>query len=188
MTEQPTNWVFAYGSLMWDPGFPVACAEPARVEGYSRSFCLRSTMYRGTPASPGLVLGLDPNPQAHCIGMALGVLARDWPETYAYLRDREMSNNSYDEMLLPARLRDGRRVEAVAYVMRRDHAHYCGGLSLAEQASIIALARGGRGPNADYLFNTVQHLAQIGVPDDSMEELSRRVRCLLEGGGQPGTP
>ena len=46
-------WVFGYGSLMWDPGFGPVETVKARLEGYSRSFCLRSTRYRGTEEAPG---------------------------------------------------------------------------------------------------------------------------------------
>ena len=48
-----------------------------------------------------------------------------------------------------------------------------------EQARIIAQAHGGRGPNAEYLFNTAAHLAQIGMPDDHLDALSDAVRALL---------
>jgi cation transport regulator ChaC len=51
-------WVFAYGSLMWNPGFPFLESHPALVRGYHRSFCVESTHYRGTKEKPGLVLGL----------------------------------------------------------------------------------------------------------------------------------
>jgi cation transport protein ChaC len=49
-------WVFAYGSLMWNPGFPFLESHPALVRGYHRSFCVESTHYRGTKEKPGLVL------------------------------------------------------------------------------------------------------------------------------------
>ena len=52
-------WIFAYGSLMWNPGFAAAESEPAVLCGYHRRFCIVSRMYRGTPETPGLVLGLD---------------------------------------------------------------------------------------------------------------------------------
>jgi cation transport protein ChaC len=57
---------------------------------------------------------------------------------------------------------------------------YCH-LSLAEQAEIIARAHGGRGPNSDYLFNTAQHLQEIGIPDPDLHWLSDQVRALLTG-------
>jgi cation transport protein ChaC len=183
MAERPEHWVFAYGSLMWDPGFPVAEMSQARLEGYSRSFCLLSVVYRGTLEAPGLVLGLDAHPGAHCIGLAMRVAEPDWAETLAGLRERELTTYAYAERLLPLRLHDGRHVEAVGYVIRRDHDQYAGGLDLSRQAQMIARAHGGRGPNAEYLFNTMRHLAQMGVDDSEMDELARQVRQLLQDGG-----
>ncbi len=55
---------------------------------------------------------------------------------------------------------------------------YCGGLPLEEQAAIIARACGGRGPNDEYLFNTVAHLEELGIADEELSWLSRRVRAL----------
>ncbi|MFH5776777.1 gamma-glutamylcyclotransferase [Paracoccus sp. NGMCC 1.201697] len=179
MKERQEYWVFAYGSLMWDPGFPVAEAVGARLEGFARRFCLRSVVYRGTEEAPGLVLGLDADIAASCQGLALRVAAPDWPEALQGLRARELTTNAYEERLLAVTLQDGREVEAVAYVTRPDHVQYAGALKLEEQARIIAVARGGRGPNADYLFNTTLHLAQMGVEDIDLDALSRQVRCLI---------
>ncbi len=182
MGERPEHWVFAYGSLMWDPCFPVAEMAPARLEGYSRSFCLLSVVYRGTVDAPGLVLGLDRHAGAYCTGLALRVAEPDWPETLAALRERELTTNAYFETMLPLDLADGRRIEAVGYVIRRDHDQYAGALDLPQQAQLIARAQGGRGANSDYLFNTVRHLEQMGVEDRDLAELSRQVRHLLTGG------
>lgn len=178
----PTDWVFAYGSLMWDPGFDVAETARARLDGFHRSFCLRSVEHRGRPDQPGLVLGLDPDDRASCAGLALRVPARDHARVMADLRARELVTDAYREALVPLTLEGGRQVQAVTYVMRRDHWQYAGGLAMAEQAEIIARAHGGRGPNADYLFNTARHLAQIGMADDEMNQLSDAVRGLLAAG------
>ncbi|WP_114349947.1 gamma-glutamylcyclotransferase [Paracoccus lutimaris] len=180
MVERPEHWVFAYGSLMWDPGFPVAEMAAARLEDYARSFCLLSVVYRGTVETPGLVLGLDAHPGAHCVGLALRVAEPDWPEALAGLRERELTTYAYSEQMLALQLQDGRQVEAVGYVIRRDHDQYAGGLELSAQARMIARAHGGRGPNADYLFNTMRHLAQMGVEDLEMDALAAEVRRLLQ--------
>ncbi len=176
---QPEHWVFAYGSLMWDPGFVVAECVEARLDGFSRSFCLQSVIYRGTYEAPGLVLGLDEDHAGHCVGLALRVAAPIWSETLAALRARELTTNAYYEHLMPVHLRDGRQVNAITYVMRRDHDQYAGGLSISEQARIIARASGGRGPNSDYLFNTTRHLAQIGARDENLDQLAREVEALI---------
>lgn len=175
-----TEWVFGYGSLIWDPGFQPRQALRARLSGFARSFCLRSIQHRGTAERPGLVLGLDPDPTASCRGLAMQIDQAERDEVIARLRARELVTEAYREAVLPVMLEDGRRVEALTYVMRRDHAQYAGGLALEEQARVIAAAVGGRGPNADYLFNTARHLTQIGMTDPLLEDLAAEVRKLLE--------
>jgi glutathione-specific gamma-glutamylcyclotransferase len=75
-------------------------------------------------------------------------------------------------------LADGRAVEAVTYVIDPDHVQYCGGVALEEQARIIARASGGRGENRDYLWNTAQHLHELGIADAELDWLADRVRDL----------
>lgn len=179
------HWVFGYGSLMWDPGFQPAETVKARLNGYARSFCLRSTHYRGTETSPGLVLGLDRNGDADCSGLAMRIAHDKHDEVMAYLHAREMSTEAYIETIVTLALEDGREVEALTYTMRKDHDHYACNLSIAEQARIIATAQGRRGPNADYLFNTARHLTEIGLADSSMDQLSAEVRRLLNALKQP---
>ena len=58
-------WVFAYGSLLWNPLFPVAEARAGSVHGLHRRFCLRSVASRGTVERPGLVLALEPGGECH---------------------------------------------------------------------------------------------------------------------------
>ncbi|SIS83447.1 cation transport protein ChaC [Paracoccus saliphilus] len=173
-------WVFGYGSLMWDPGFTPVETVKARLSDYSRSFCLRSITYRGTEEVPGLVLGLDKEPGAECSGMALRIAEDEHDQVMEYLRGREMVTGAYREAVLPLALADGREVQAIAYVMRRDHWQYAGHLCTQEQAGIIAKAHGGRGPNAEYLFNTVRHLAEIGMNDSMLEQLSEEVHRLMK--------
>jgi len=67
---------------------------------------------------------------------------------------------------------------ALSYVIDPDHDQYCGGMSLEEQAQIIAEACGGRGPNCEYLFNTAQHLISLGIGDADLEWLMARVRQI----------
>ncbi|MHC0053725.1 gamma-glutamylcyclotransferase [Actibacterium sp. D379-3] len=172
-------WVFGYGSLMWNPGFAVAEQRIARLAGYHRSFCMRSIHHRGTVAEPGLVLALDAAHGAACQGLAFRVTPGAEDETVAYLRERELISSAYLEAELELELRDGPRVAALAYVIDSDHVQYCGGLPLDEQASIIARAVGGRGPNRDYLYNTAAHLDELGIADAELSWLAQRVREIL---------
>lgn len=173
-----TMWVFGYGSLLWNPGFDVAEKVIATLPGYARSFCMRSIHHRGTEENPGLVLALDEQPDHACEGVALAVREGTEAQTLAYLRERELISSAYLERELEIDLTDGRRVTAVVYVINRGHVQYCGGLPLEEQALIMARAVGGMGPNTEYLFNTAEHLAEIGLHDPDLEWLSQRVRKL----------
>jgi len=51
-------------------------------------------------------------------------------------------------------------------------------LPLEEQAQIIAVAVGGRGPNTEYLYNTAEHLASIDLHDPALEWLAARVKVI----------
>ncbi|MEQ9257873.1 MAG: gamma-glutamylcyclotransferase [Roseovarius sp.] len=174
-----TMWVFGYGSLLWNPGFTPAEEVIARLGGYHRSFCMRSIHHRGTEERPGLVLALDAHEGSHCTGVALRVREDEEADVLAYLRERELISSAYLERILPVELADGRRVEAVTYVIDAAHVQYCGGIDLEEQAQAIAHAVGGRGPNTEYLFNTVAHLEALGLEDDDLAWLVTRVRQIV---------
>ena len=174
---QETLWVFGYGSLIWDPGFPVAERRIATLKDWHRSFCMRSIHHRGTVEAPGLVLALDRALGAACAGVAFRVEPGAEAATLAALRERELISSAYLETTLPLATADG-PLTALAYVIDPDHAQYCGGLALEDQARIIARATGGRGRNRDYLWSTAAHLAELGIRDEDLDWLSDRVRRL----------
>ena len=171
-------WVFGYGSLIWNPEFPVAEQVIARATGWHRSFCMRSIHHRGTEAEPGLVLALDADDGAHCDGVAFRVAPGAEEATLHALRERELISSAYLERRLMVDLTDGRKVEALCFVIDPHHVQYCGGLPLEEQAQIIARAVGGRGPNRAYLFSTASHLTALGIGDADLQWLAARVRSL----------
>ena len=173
-----TMWVFGYGSLIWNPGFEVDEMRIATLEGYARSFCMRSIHHRGTEENPGLVLALDEMPRARCHGVAFSVRAGQEADVLAYLRERELISSAYVERTLEITLADKRRVEAVTYVIDAAHVQYCGGLDLEEQARIIAGAHGGRGPNSEYLFNTAAYLHELGISDPELDSIVAQVKML----------
>ncbi|MEZ5844783.1 MAG: gamma-glutamylcyclotransferase [Hyphomicrobiaceae bacterium] len=164
-------WVFAYGSLMWRPGFTHDAAEPATLAGYNRAFCIYSTHHRGNPARPGLVLGLDRG--GRCDGLAYRVPPELARATLAYLRAREQVNGVYREAHVPLRLKalPHREVQAVTFVVERAHPSYAGGLTLARQARLIRGARGISGANVDYLVNTLDHLGELAIREPRLERL-----------------
>jgi glutathione-specific gamma-glutamylcyclotransferase len=169
----PPRWVFAYGSLMWNPGFKFIRHEPALVAGFHRSLCVLSYHYRGTPEKPGLVLGLDKG--GECRGMAYEVAGEAWAATHAYLTAREKISDAYDERLLRARLAGGGEVDALAYVMKPDHPQYAGGFTDDQVMLHIAQGQGLAGSCADYVRRTIAHLRAMEISDDYLEALVLRL-------------
>jgi cation transport protein ChaC len=176
-----TLWVFGYGSLLWDPGFEVAEAVKARLDGYHRSFCMSSIHHRGSEENPGLVLALDAA-KASCHGLALAVAGGTEERALADLRERELISSAYLEKSVTLMLEDGRQVSALAYVIDPEHRQYRGALPLETQARIIARATGGRGPNSEYLFRTARQLHDLDLADADLDWLVARVDTLLKHG------
>lgn len=165
-------WVFAYGSLMWRPDFEPEEIRPARLAGWHRAMCILSTIYRGTPDNPGLVLGLDRG--GSCLGRALKVPAAQWPAVKAALDARELVTGVYIPRMVGVRLDDGRHVSAYAFVADRVHRQYWKG-SVDEAAGLIRQGAGLSGAARDYLASTVDHLTRLGIGDGALHRLLRRV-------------
>jgi cation transport protein ChaC len=175
----PDLWIFAYGSLLWDPGFVPAEARPATLMGWQRSFCMWSVHYRGSASAPGLVLALDESPGAACVGLALRPDPDEAPAVAARIRARELISDAYLERVLPVRLEGGTTVPATTYVINRASPQYCPP-GAADPALVIARAAGVRGPNRDYLFNTAAQLSRLGLADPALEALADQVRRLTD--------
>ena len=165
-------WVFAYGSLLWEPELHDAAAEPALLHGYHRSFCLYSYDYRGTRANPGLTLGLDRG--GSCRGAALRLTT----EAFDRVWQREMSGRLvYTARLLQVQTPKSAR-QALAFVALRSSPDYAGRLPLDHAARLIISAAGRRGTCRGYFENTVRHLEQLGFADRPLLRLAGRVDIL----------
>ncbi len=164
-------WVFGYGSLLWNPLFPIAEARPATVHGLHRRFCLRSLASRGTRERPGLVLGLERG--GACRGVAFRLPSALALDELHLLWRREMVVGSYRPVWV--RVRAGERaLTALAFAVRRDHPQYAA-LSMDEQANTIAHACGAFGSSCEYLTKTRSALAEHGIVDGYLERLAADV-------------
>jgi glutathione-specific gamma-glutamylcyclotransferase len=170
-------WIFAYGSLMWNPEMPFAERRPALLRGYHRSFCLYSRDYRGTPERPGLVLGLDRG--GSCRGIAYRLPPDKLEPAIDRVWAREMAGEVYRMCPVMVATPQG-PVAAYAFVVRRDRPDYAGRISAEEMARIIAVAEGGRGTGRDYLASTVRHLEELGIEDGPLHRLHDRVEALVQ--------
>ncbi len=166
-------WVFAYGSLIWRPGFEYEERAKARLAGFHRSLCIYSHVHRGTPERPGLVFGLDRG--GSCVGMAFRVTEGAHEETIRYLRERELVTNVYKETTLPVRLADGRPVRALAYIVDRGHTQYAGRLTSEAAARIVGGAHGRSGANTDYVRSALAEIEALGLGDRWLADVAARL-------------
>ncbi|MGF1639444.1 MAG: gamma-glutamylcyclotransferase [Rhodospirillales bacterium] len=175
-------WVFAYGSLMWDPRFPHVESRPATLHGYHRALCILSVRNRGTPDRPGLVVGLDRG--GSCRGHAFRVAVRDVEATRAYLEERELGTGVYVPATRRVRLAGGESVAALAFVSRRDHPQYAGTLTADDAARLVVQGRGAYGTALDYLQNVVRHLDAFGIADGPLHRVLAIAEAAATGEGR----
>lgn len=174
-------WVFGYGSLMWNPGFPVVERQGAMLHGLHRALCVHSWVHRGTQQRPGLVLGLDRG--GCCRGVALRAPAGERDAILDYLRERELVTRVYFESWRTVRLTDGGRVEALTYIVDRGHAQYAGRMDDMAIAEIVHGASGQSGNNRDYVLNTLAHLREQAIFDPHLETVGQLLAGDAAGSG-----
>jgi cation transport protein ChaC len=165
-------WVFAYGSLIWNPAFEYEERRLGTVHGYHREFCFWTMVGRGSSDLPGLMLGLEPG--GSCLGILFRVARpRAEEELYSVFR-RELMTSSYHARWVHARTEEG-RVRAIAFIANRTHPFYCGRQPLATIARHVGGAQGRVGACVDYLVNTVRQLEAAGITDRHLTRVLRLV-------------
>ncbi|NQV98331.1 MAG: gamma-glutamylcyclotransferase [Rhodospirillales bacterium] len=175
LTDRPAGdiWIFGYGSLMWQPNFPFAEKQHARLHGYHRALCIYSFEYRGTRDCPGLVFGLDRGGSCH--GIAFRVLEQNAEAVIAYLHEREMITGVYRPRWQSIRLQSSGqppvRVNAYIFVADRSHEQYAGTLPDEETVKLVRQGRGKSGPCIDYLKNTLDHLYELSIQDYTLARI-----------------
>ncbi len=170
-------WVFAYGSLIWNPAMHIADREIARAIGWHRSFCLATKGGRGTAENPGMLLGLQPG--GDCIGAVLRVAEADIPAELDILWRREMVSSGYIPRWVEVQTPQGAPLgHAIAFTINPAGPSFCGPLPEAELVRRIATAHGPLGTAAAYLFNTRDGLREMGITDPLLESLGREVEKL----------
>ncbi|MGI9370131.1 MAG: gamma-glutamylcyclotransferase [Ruegeria sp.] len=161
-------WVFAYGSLIWDPAVQVEEYRYGALAGWRRRFCMKLEGGRGSHVRPGLMAALDEG--GHCDGVVFRIPAALVDQETEFMWRREMFSGSYCPVFLKVETPQG-PVEALVFVMDRSNYRYMPDLSQEEAAQMIAAAEGGLGPNYAYLDSLVRHLDELGIKDDDMHQL-----------------
>jgi cation transport protein ChaC len=168
-------WVFAAGSLIWNPRFEPAETRFATLHGYRRAFSMW-TVRRGSPGRPGLALALEPG--GSCGGLAFRLPEDDRDEVLAALWRREMAVGSYTPTWVRADTPHG-AISALCFAANPQHRNYAGILPLDRAAAIIAAGKGPRGRCSEYLFLLVEALRRHGLEDADVEQLAHLVGTRL---------
>lgn len=176
-------WVFAYGSLIWQPEFAVAERRIGTVRGYHRRFCLLQRRFRGSRERPGLVLALDRG--GLCRGVAFRLEGIDPAATLMPVWRREMKGNGYEGRWVAVETGAG-PVTALTFVVNRASDRYTGRLTDEAIADHIATGAGHLGPSADYLLRTAEACAEAGILDAHLWRLQHLVAERLKA--VSGTP
>ena len=170
-------WLFGYGSLIWNPVLEIAERQIGRIYGYHRRYCLLTKIGRGTPENPGLILGLDHG--GSCTGQALRICqSANLAAELDLLWKREMLNQSYLPKKVTMHADDGRKIDTITFVMNHQSPSYVADLSLDEKARIIAEAEGFIGTSYDYLDLTLKSLKELGIRDNYLGQIMRRIKQL----------
>jgi cation transport protein ChaC len=164
-------WVFAYGSLIWDPAVHIDEVRRASLTGWSRRFCMRIDGGRGTVDQPGLMAALETG--GTCQGVAVRIPADLVARETEFLWMREMFSGAYVPTFVPVETPQG-TIEALAFVMDTENERYSPRLSLDQSAAIIAKAEGSIGRNFDYLDSLICHLGELGIKDAPLVALHKR--------------
>ena len=167
-------WVFAFGSLIWNPAFHFVERRTARIHGFHRQFCLWARAGRGSPERPGLMLSLESG--GSCTGVAYRLAEGTEATELDVLWRREMFTMAYRPLWTTARTPQGPE-PAIAFSANREHERYAPGLEEEAVARYLATGAGPMGRCCDYLFDTVDHLRQLGIRDRRLEALESKVRA-----------
>lgn len=179
-------WIFAYGSLIWNPEFDFVEERLGTVVGWHRSFCLGWVrIYRGTPERPGIMLALDRG--GSCRGVVFRLPADTAAENLNRIMRREMP---IKRPTLPTRWvtvrTDQGALRAIAFPISRKSEAYLPGLSEDAVVNALATAAGERGSMAEYLHSTVSHLEDRGIHDSYLWRLQDLVAKRIAAGAPAG--
>lgn len=166
------RWIFAYGSLMWRPGFDYEQKLHAKLRGFHRRLSVYSYHYRGTPDHPGLVFGLDKG--GTCEGLAYKIADENWKTTLHYVRERELITEIYHEVVLQVEAA-GRMIDVVTYVVDHHHSQFASVKSLKDTLAMVRQGHGSSGSCVEYVLNTAQHLREMNVHDAELVALAKEL-------------
>jgi cation transport protein ChaC len=156
--------LFAYGSLIWERGFPHVAALPSRLPGFVRRYGLWDESNRGTLAAPSLTLGLELGDGCGGVTFTLPDAEALWPAW-----KQEMKPGGYTAAWVSV-VGVG---PALTFLTDRTHRLYAG--RRPDEAALIADGHGANGSAIEYLHRTAQALRREGQPDPMLDALEAAI-------------
>lgn len=183
--DAPPVWVFAYGSLIFRPGFPFVARRRAYAHGFARRFYQASTDHRGTPERPGRVVTLVPTEGARCGGVAYAIDGHAAPQILTMLDHRERGGyvRARVEVVLDAdEAASVETTEALTWIAWPDNPNHAGEASIEAIAQVARESVGPSGSNREYIERLARVLREIEVDDPHVFALERALQ------GSSGAP
>jgi cation transport protein ChaC len=167
-------WVFAYGSLIWNPGFTWDSYRRATAHGWHRCFSMKMERWRGTPEQPGLMMALERG--GSCDGIAYRLPAGNVVGELVNLLKREIDGVESAEFIRWLNVRaEGEQHKALVFYALPKGTDFPERPSLETAAHMLARACGHAGSGAAYLHRTVEKLAEHGIRDRNLWRLQEMV-------------
>jgi cation transport protein ChaC len=167
-------YIFAYGSLLWNPTIDYEDEFLAKVYGFHRSFCMKTNLGRGSFKNPGLMLGLDKG--GSCQGSAFKLRNSEAIKNIDILFRREMVTGAYKPKLLKTILVNGRKVLSLAFTVDKKHKNYFQDKEIQTKAKMISNAHGFLGTCEEYFQNTLESLSELNIVDSEMTAISNYLK------------
>ena len=175
-------WLFAYGSLIWNPQLRHGAQRVATLSGWHRRFCQKLLAGRGSPQLPGRMLALCPGGETR--GLIYRIAAADLRNELRLVWIREMAMGAYEPIWVDVSLDDGTQVKALAFVANSAHPHFDDNGDLPSVAAAIARARGDWGSNAEYLWRLQSSLLAHAIDDAYIQRLADAVSHVQQRGDE----
>lgn len=179
-------WLFAYGSLIWNPLLEIAESQPAVLEGWQRRFCIRLVSGRASQEKPGRMLALEPGGRTEGVAYRLGETQLQDELMLVWIR--EMVAGFYRPRWQPVTLADGSVVQAIVFVSDPSHPLYEADSTVATVAPLVSSAEGHLGSNAAYVKELHASLQNNGVHDDHIARLANALNVFLAPSRAFNTP
>ncbi len=167
-------YIFAYGSLLWNPTFEYEEQRSAKIYGFHRKFCMKTKLGRGSFKNPGLMLGLDKG--GSCKGLIYKLKKINQIKEIDLLFKREMITGAYIPKLLKTKMNNGKIVTSLTFTVDQKNENYVPNLSIFETAKLISKAHGFLGTCEEYLDYTISSLNELNIVDKKMNDIYNLIK------------